>query len=49
MIDSRSRLLGWFYSISLIIFILMVAALLVWIIWFGGGQWIGYWIKQILK
>lgn len=49
MIDTRSKLLGWFYSLSLAIFILMVAAIVVWTVFFGGAGWISYWIGQILK
>lgn len=49
MIDSRSKLLNWFYAISLAIFILMVLAIVIWTVFFGGWHWISYWVGQILK
>jgi hypothetical protein len=49
MIDSRSKLLNWFFLISLVIFVLMIGAIVVWAAFFGGWEWLGYWLKQILK
>lgn len=49
MLDTRSRLLDFFFKISLVILIVLVTAIIVWVAFFGGSQWLSYWIKQILK
>jgi hypothetical protein len=49
MIDSRSKLLNWFFVLSLILFVLMILAMVVWAVFFNGWHWVVYWVQQILK